>query len=265
MTSDPGLAARDLTLRYGPATVAEGLSLRLPPRHLTAILGPNGCGKSTLLRALARQLVPQAGAVTLDGRALATLGTKETARHLGLLSQGVEPPDGLSVEALVRQGRYPHRGTFSSWTAEDETAVQRALDRTALTELRDRMVDTLSGGQRQRAWIAMVLAQSAPVLLLDEPTTWLDLRHQIEVLGLMRHLVDSEGLTVIAVLHDLDHAARHADHVVMMRDGQIIAEGHVRETLRPDLLAQVFGVTVEVLEDPRSGRPLCIPRGLCAP
>lgn len=265
MTSDTGLSAEGLTLGYSDASVIEDLSLALPAGQFTAILGPNGCGKSTLLKALARQLVPQAGRVLLDGKAIAGMGAKAAARALGLLGQGAEPPEGLSVEALVQQGRYPHRGPFSPWRTADSAAVERALQRTGLADLRGRAVDTLSGGQRQRAWIAMVLAQEAPVLLLDEPTTWLDLRHQIEVLGLMQRLVEDEGLTVIAVLHDLEHAARHADHVVMLKAGRVLAQGPVNQALRPDLLAQVFGVQVEVRPDPGSGRLLCIPRGLCDP
>lgn len=263
MTSDKGLSARDVTLGYAGAPVIAGLSLALPAGQFTAILGPNGCGKSTLLKALARQLAPRAGQVLLDGKAIAGLGSKQAARALGLLAQGAEPPEGLNVEALVQQGRYPHRGPFSPWREADSAAVERALAHTGLVHLRDRAVDTLSGGQRQRAWIAMVLAQEAPVLLLDEPTTWLDLRHQIEVLALMRRLVEDAGLTVVAVLHDLDHAARHADHVVLMKAGQVLAQGGVREALQPDLLAQVFGVRVDVRPDPESGRLLCIPRGLC--
>lgn len=262
MTSETGLQAEALTLGYGEARIVHGLSAKLPAGRFTAILGPNGCGKSTLLKALSRQMRPQGGKVRLDGRDIAAFGTKEAARALGLLGQGAEPPEGLSVEALVRQGRYPHRGPFSPWATADQHAVERALAQTGLKALRDRPVEALSGGQRQRAWIAMVLAQSAPVLLLDEPTTWLDLRHQLDILGLMRRLVDDEGLTVIAVLHDLDQAARHADHVVMMKAGRIVAEGPVRETLTSERLAEVFGVSVEVLEDPRTGRPLCIPRAV---
>ena len=256
------LCAEGLSLGYDGLRIAEGLSLTLAKRRFTAILGPNGCGKSTLLKALARQLAPQAGRVLLDGRDIAGMGSKEAARALGLLAQGAEPPEGLSVEALVRQGRYPHRGPFSPWTQADTEAVERALQRTGLAPLRHRPVEALSGGQRQRAWIAMVLAQAAGVLLLDEPTTWLDLRHQIEVLGLMRRLVDIEGMTVVAVLHDLDQAARHADEVVMMKAGRIVATGDIAATLRPDLLAEVFGVHIDVSPDPVTGRPLCIPRGL---
>lgn len=257
-----GLTADRLTLGYHKQTILEGLSVTFPKSRFTAILGPNGCGKSTLLKALARQITPRAGRVLLDGRAIASLSTKEAARQLGLLAQGSVPPEGLTIEALVRLGRYPHRGPFSPWQAVDSAAVESALIRTGLADLRNRPLEALSGGQRQRAWIAMVLAQAAPVLLLDEPTTWLDLRHQIEILGLMRQLVDDEALTVIAVLHDLDQAARHADHLVMMQAGRILAEGTVADTLRPDLLAQVFGVTVDVIPDPATGRPLCIPRGL---
>lgn len=267
MSFDPseaqaGLVAEALTLGYGALPIVDSLSVTLPKGRFIAILGPNGCGKSTLLKALSRQLAPLQGQVLLDGRAIADLGSKQAARALGLLAQGAEPPEGLSVEALVRQGRYPHRGPFSPWQACDQRAVDRALHQTGLTELRDRPVEVLSGGQRQRAWIAMVLAQDAPVLLLDEPTTWLDLRHQLEVLGLMRRLVDEGGLTVIAVLHDLDQAARHADHVVMMKAGRIVAEGGVRVALTKDRLAEVFGVDVDVLEDPATGRPMCVPRSI---
>lgn len=256
-----GLGIRDATLGYGGGEpVVEDLSLTIPSGRFTALLGPNGCGKSTILHGLAGLHKPQRGEVVLDGKSIRALGTKAVARRVGLLAQTASVPDGLTVGELVRQGRYPHRPVFGAWTGADEDAVESALRLTSMTGYRDRPVDSLSGGQRQRAWIAMTLAQQSDILLLDEPTTYLDLAHQIDVLGLMRRLVDQEGATVVAVLHDLVQAARYADHLVLIRGGQIVAQGAPVSVLTPENVKEVFGVDVVILSDPDSAAPICLPR-----
>ncbi|WP_118138359.1 ABC transporter ATP-binding protein [Oceanicella sp. SM1341] len=255
-----GLAARGLTLGYGRGPVVDGLDLAIPPGRFTALLGPNGCGKSTALRGLAGAQRATAGQVLLDGRAIATLGSRELARQLGVLTQSPAAPEGLTVDDLVRQGRYPHRSLFGGWSEADSAALEEAYALTGTGHLRARLLDTLSGGQRQRAWIAMTLAQQGRVLLLDEPTTYLDLAHQIEVLGLMHRLVAEGRATVVAVLHDLNQAARYADHLVMMKAGRIRAEGPPSEVLTPEAVLDVFGVAVTIIPDPECGTPLCIPR-----
>ncbi|ETX13419.1 hypothetical protein OCH239_10580 [Roseivivax halodurans JCM 10272] len=254
------LAARNLTLDYGRTTVVDALDLDIHPGRFTALLGPNGCGKSTILRALAGLLRPADGEVILDGRSIAQTGTKALARRVGILAQAATAPDGLTVEDLVRQGRYPHRSIFQPWQEDDRRAVENALARTALTDLRDRPIDRLSGGQRQRAWIAMTLAQESSIVLLDEPTTYLDLGHQVEVLSLMRQLVDRSGATIVAVLHDLVQAARHADRIVLLAGGRIMAQGEPKDVLTPDNLRAAFGVEIVVLTDPDTGAPICLPR-----
>lgn len=254
------LTMEGVSIRYGQTPVVEALDLSIPPERFTALLGPNGCGKSTILRALARLQLLHTGRVLLDGRAIATMGSKDVARRIGLLPQGAGAPDGLRVRDLIRQGRYPHRALFGSWSTTDEAAVQEAMDLTGTRDLADRPLDALSGGQRQRAWIAMVLAQSSPILLLDEPTTYLDLAHQLDLLSLVRRLVDERGQTVVAILHDLNQAARFADRLILVQHGRVMAEGEVDEVLSPELIAQVFGVEVSMIRDPETGRPFCIPR-----
>lgn len=254
------LAAVGVAAGYGGAPVIEALDLDIRPGGFTALLGPNGCGKSTLLRAIARLHPLEAGQVLLDGKAIASLGGKEAARRIGLLAQGANAPEGLTVLDLVRQGRYPHRSIFGGWASSDQAAVDEALDLTATRPLADRPLAALSGGQRQRAWIAMALAQRSPILLLDEPTTYLDLAHQLDLLGLMRRLVDERGMTVVAVLHDINQAARFADELVLLRAGRIAARGAVEAVLTPELVARVFGVEVTLVTDPETGGPYCIPR-----
>lgn len=259
--ANPGsLETRSAALAYGEEIVVAGLDFAVPVGRFTALLGPNGCGKSTVLKALAGFLRPRGGAVLLDGEDIAHLPSKQVARKIGVLGQSSAALEGLTVQDLVRQGRYPHRSLFGRWTAEDSAAVEQALSLTGVAALRDRMLDTLSGGQRQRAWIAMTLAQQSGVLLLDEPTTYLDLAHQIEVLGLMRRLVDSGGATVVAVLHDLNQAARYADHVVLMRDGALRLSGSPRQALTAESVRDVFGVEAVFVSDPESGAPFCIPK-----
>jgi iron complex transport system ATP-binding protein len=256
------LSTSALTLAYDQAVIIEGLEIAIPSGAITALVGPNGCGKSTLLRGLARLLAPRAGAAYLDGKAIHQIPTRDLARQLGILPQSPVAPEGLTVRELVAQGRYPHQAWFQQWAAEDEGAVARALAITGMERLADRPVDALSGGQRQRAWIAMTLAQETPVILLDEPTTFLDLAHQIEVLHLLERLNRAEGRTIVMVVHDLNHATRHAQHLIALRDGRIAAAGPPAEVVTPTLLRDVFGVEGDVLLDPRSGVPLCIPYGL---
>ncbi|MCM3660544.1 ABC transporter ATP-binding protein [Georgenia satyanarayanai] len=252
------LAARDLTLAYERRTVSTDLSVAVPDGSFTAIIGPNACGKSTLLRALARVLRPRAGEVVLDGRALAEYRSKEVARVVGLLPQSSEAPDGITVSDLVSRGRFPHQRIVRQWTAEDDDAVWHALEATSTESLADRLVAELSGGQRQRVWVAMALAQQAEILLLDEPTTFLDIAHQIELLDLFTQL-HRQGRTIVAVLHDLNHAARYATHLVVMKDGEVVASGAPSSIMTAELVREVFGLPCVVIDDPVSHTPLVVP------
>lgn len=255
------LNAKDLTLKYDQRCVVDGLSAEIPEGKVTMIVGANACGKSTLLRGLSRLLKPAAGAVTLDGKDIHSLPARELARTLGLLPQHPTAPDGITVRDLVGRGRYPHQGFFRSWSERDETAVQRALEATETLALAERNVDELSGGQRQRVWIAMALAQETDVLLLDEPTTYLDLAHQVEVLDLVTDLNRQRGTTVAIVLHDLNLAARYADTMIAMKDGAVVAVGSPLEVVTEGLVRSVFGLESRVIPDPVSGTPLIIPIG----
>ncbi|MFJ8628259.1 ABC transporter ATP-binding protein [Kitasatospora sp. NPDC093550] len=253
------LEARGLTLAYEARTVVEGLDVGIPDGRVTVIVGPNACGKSTLLRALGRLLKPARGAVLLDGEELARIPTKRIAQRLGLLPQSPTAPEGISVADLVSRGRQPHQSWWQQWSPEDEAAVSEALERTSTAELAERSMDELSGGQRQRAWIAMALAQGTDILLLDEPTTYLDIAHQVEVLDLVRRLNVERGRTVVAVLHDLNQAARYADHLVAMRDGRVVAQGPPAQVVTADLVREVFGLDSVVVPDPVTGTPLVVP------
>lgn len=253
------LVAEGLTLGYGPRTVVEGLDLAIPPGAVTAILGPNGCGKSTLLKALGRLLSPSAGRVLLDGRDVHRGRTRDVARRLAVLPQSATAPAGIAVRDLVARGRHPYQTWLRQWSMEDARIVAETLALTGLADLADRPVDQLSGGQRQRAWIAMVLAQRTPVLLLDEPTTFLDLTHQIELLDLIHRLNRDEGRTVAMVLHDLNLAARYADHVVVMRGGAVVTQGRPAEVITADVLHRAFGLAATVIPAPGTGDPLVIP------
>lgn len=253
------LAASDLSLTYGGRMIVDQLSLRIPPHRITVVVGANACGKSTLLRGLGRLLKPRIGAVLLDGQDIHTLPTKEVAMRLGLLPQTPTAPDGITVRDLVGRGRFPHQRWYRQWSPEDADAVARALEVTATAALADRAVDQLSGGQRQRVWIAMTLAQGTPLLLLDEPTTYLDLAHQVEVLDLLADLNLDEGRTVVLVLHDLNLACRYAHHLVAMADGRIVAEGPPSEVVTAELVQHVFGLACEVIPDPLTDTPLVLP------
>lgn len=257
----PDLRASGLRLAYDSRLVVEDLDLAVPTGRITAIVGANACGKSTLLRALARLLTPRAGTVQLDGRALRSIPSRELAQQLGILPQTPVAPEGLTVIDLVSRGRSPHQTWWRQWSKADELAVHGALEATGLTELSDRAVDELSGGQRQRAWIAMAVAQGTPVLLLDEPTTYLDLAHQIDVLDLITDLNRHENRTVVMVLHDLNQACRYADHVIAMKSGRIVAEGPPAEVITAATVEDVFSLRCQVTTDPVSGTPLVIPMG----
>ncbi|MFJ4175076.1 ABC transporter ATP-binding protein [Microbacterium sp. NPDC089696] len=254
------LHADDVSIGYDRRVISEHLDVRIPDGSFTVIVGPNACGKSTLLRSLARLLKPSSGAVTLDGRSIASMPSKALAREVGLLPQTSLAPDGIVVADLVSRGRYPHQKLIRQWSAEDERAVAAALAATNTTGLSTRLVDELSGGQRQRVWVAMALAQETPIVLLDEPTTFLDIAHQIELLELFRRL-HHEGRTLVAVLHDLNHAARYATHIIAMKDGAVVAEGTPREIVTAELVQEVFGLDCVVIDDPVAGSPLVVPRG----
>ncbi|GAA4855272.1 ABC transporter ATP-binding protein [Kitasatospora terrestris] len=255
----PRLAGRDLTLAYERRTIAEQLTVDIPDHSFTVVVGPNACGKSTLLRALSRTLRPTAGQVLLDGRSIAEIPAKQVARTLGLLPQSSTAPDGITVAELVSRGRYPHQGLLRQWSPEDERVVTGSMAATGVENLADRLVDELSGGQRQRVWIAMALAQETPLLLLDEPTTYLDIAHQIDVLDLCARLHEERGRTLVAVLHDLNHAARYATHLIAMRDGRVVAAGPPGEIVTAELVEEVFRLPCRVIEDPESGTPLVVP------
>ncbi|MCW5951357.1 MAG: ABC transporter ATP-binding protein [Propionibacteriaceae bacterium] len=257
----PTLAAERLSAGYGDRLVIEQLDLIVPPGGVTAIVGANACGKSTLLRSMSRLLAPKAGQVVLDGKAVHRMPAKQLARTLGLLPQSPIAPDGITVADLVGRGRHPHQAVFSRWSATDELAVAEALEATDTVDLADRAVDELSGGQRQRVWIAMVLAQRTELLLLDEPTTFLDVSHQVEVLDLLTDLNRSRGTTIVMVLHDLNLAARYADHLIAMADGGIHAVGEPADVLSEQTVQAVFGLDSRVITDPVSGRPLMLPIG----
>jgi iron complex transport system ATP-binding protein len=255
------LRAERLTLGYGADDIVRELDVRIPDGAVTMIVGANACGKSTLLRGLARLLRPRGGAALLDGRSVHEMRSVEVARVLGLLPQTPVAPDGITVADLVGRGRYPHQGWFRQWSADDDAAVSAALNATGTADLARRPLAELSGGQRQRVWIAMALAQETDLLLLDEPTTYLDVNHQVELLDLLTDLNLGRGTTVVIVMHDLNLACRYADHIIAMKHGTIVAEGAPAEVLDADVVSDVFGLSCEVLPDPVCGTPMVVPRG----
>ncbi len=255
------LEAKDLTISYGTEPVIDNLNLAIPKGKITVLIGSNGCGKSTLLRTIARLLRPRSGTVLLNGEEIAKLPTKEVSRRMAILPQGPSAPEGLTVSQLVRQGRYPHQSWLKQWSREDERMVRLALESTRLSELADRPVDALSGGQRQRAWIAMTLAQGTETLLLDEPTTYLDMSHQIEVLDLLFELNEQEGRTIVMVLHDLNLACRYAHHIVAVHNKTVFAQGRPEDIVTREMVRTVFRMDCEIAVDPLFGTPLCIPHG----
>lgn len=258
-TDDGVLQAERIVVDYGARPVLDDLSLSIGQGTTLALVGPNGSGKSTLLKALARLLAPRVGRVWLDGQPIIGTAPREVARRLAVLPQSPAIPQGLTVREVVQQGRHPHRGALRGLRSDDHAAVTDALDVTGLTGFADRMVDRLSGGERQRVWIALTLAQQTPLLLLDEPTTFLDIGHQLEVLALVARLRIERGLTAVLVLHDLNQAARHADRMVVLSGGRIVADGPPVEVLTPRLCAEVFGAHVTVITDPVTGTPVCLP------
>lgn len=262
LTTSPRLAARGVTVGYGGPAVIDAVDFAVAPGAMTVLVGPNGCGKSTLLKTLARILTPATGEVLLDGQPIRAIPTREVARHLALLPQGPVAPEGLTVRELVAQGRYPHQSFLRQWSAADTRAVDHALDLTALHPLAERPVESLSGGQRQRAWIAMTLAQETDLILLDEPTTFLDLKVQVDVMSCLAAIARA-GKTLVVVLHELNIAAAFADHLVMMREGRIVAEGRPDVVMTPAMLRKVFDLEAQIIADPATGRPVCIP--LCLP
>lgn len=256
---DDRLHADGVTLGYDDRVISTDLDVTIPDGSFTVIVGPNACGKSTLLRALSRLLKPSLGQVVLDGRAISSIPAKEVARRLGLLPQTSIAPEGITVADLVARGRYPHQKLLRQWSREDEAAVVEAMAATGVTELSGRLVDELSGGQRQRVWVAMVLAQETPILLLDEPTTFLDIAHQVELLELCTDLNRDRGNTLVAVLHDLNHACRYATHLIAMKDGAVVAEGAPGDVVTADLVEEVFGLPCRIIDDPVTGTPLVVP------
>ncbi len=255
------LVADAVTIGYGDRVVVDELSVTVPDGRVTVVVGANACGKSTLLRGMARLLRPVAGSVLLDGEAIHRRSTREVAKVLGLLPQQPITPDGVTVVDLVGRGRHPHQGILGRWSADDERAVAEALAMTGTADLADRPVDELSGGQRQRVWVAMALAQGTDLLLLDEPTTYLDVAHQVEMLDLLADLNHRSGTTIVMVLHELNLAARYADHLVAMKDGRIVAEGTPGEVVTEATVREVFGLDNQVITDPVSGTPLVVPVG----
>ncbi|RLQ89174.1 ABC transporter ATP-binding protein [Notoacmeibacter ruber] len=261
MNSGHTLFVDDLSAGYGDALVLSGIDLLVPPGKITAIVGANACGKSTLLRAMSRLLAPAAGKVLLDGKSIHRMAPKALARIAGLLPQSPTAPEGITVADLVSRGRHPHQGLFDYWSRQDEAAVAEAMAVTGTAALAERAVDELSGGQRQRVWIALALAQQTDILLLDEPTTFLDVSHQIEVLDLLTELNQRQGTTIIMVLHDLNLAARYADHLVAMATGGLHSCGEAEKVLTEQNVREVFGLESRIITDPVSGRPMMLPIG----
>ena len=255
------LRAEHVTVGYGDQPVVHDVSLQIPDGRVTTIIGPNGCGKSTLLRTLSRLLTPSSGTVVLDGAAIGSQSARQLARTLALLPQSPVAPEGLLVRDLVGRGRHPHQRWFQQWSHGDEDLVTDAMRWTGILDLADRPVDALSGGQRQRVWIAMTLAQHTDLVLLDEPTTYLDLAHQVDVLDLVCRLNRERGATIAMVLHDLNLAVRFSDHLVVMQHGCVVAQGDPTQILTAELLLEVFGLDADLVADPRTGIPMVVPRG----
>ncbi|MCM3790086.1 ABC transporter ATP-binding protein [Domibacillus indicus] len=259
--AETSITTEQLTLSYGKNIIIDELDLAIPKGKITVLIGGNGCGKSTLLRSAARLLKPISGTILLDGEEIASMPTKEVAKKMAILPQSPSAPQGLTVLQLVKQGRYPHQTWLKQWSSEDETAIQNALASTGLLDLQDRPVDELSGGQRQRAWIAMTLAQNTETILLDEPTTYLDMTHQIDILDLLFELNELEQRTIVMVLHDLNLACRYAHHIIAVKDKGVYAQGAPENIMNSELVRHVFQMECQIITDPLFGTPLCIPYG----
>ncbi|PZX02906.1 iron complex transport system ATP-binding protein [Psychrobacillus insolitus] len=255
------IETKNLTLSYGNTIIIDELNLKIPTGEITVFIGGNGCGKSTLLRSIARLLKPKTGVVLLEGNAIAKMSTKDVAKQMAILPQSPIAPEGLTVLQLVKQGRFPYQTWLKQWTEEDEELVNKALEATGIKNLQDRPVDSLSGGQRQRAWIAMTLAQDTDIILLDEPTTYLDMAHQIEILDLLFELNEKENRTIVMVLHDLNLACRYAHNILAIKEREIFAQGKPEDVINKELVKSVFGMACEITKDPLFGSPLCIPYG----
>ncbi|OUM86092.1 MAG: iron-dicitrate transporter ATP-binding subunit [Bacillus thermozeamaize] len=258
------LHTQQLDIGYGEALIVKNLNLSIPTGKITALVGANGSGKSTILKTMARIMKPRAGVVLLDGKAIHGQSTKEVAKQLAILPQNPIAPEGLTVSELVGYGRFPHQKGFGSLTRDDREVIRWAIHVTGLEAFSDRPVDQLSGGQRQRAWIAMALAQQTDILFLDEPTTYLDMAHQLEILQLLQKLNRDEGRTIVMVVHDLNHASRYAHHMVAIKSGMVVSEGSPHQVMTKDMLREVFGIEADILTDPRTGVPLCIPYELAS-
>ncbi|MGE7953288.1 ABC transporter ATP-binding protein [Lysinibacillus xylanilyticus] len=258
------LLTKDLTIGYSNQVIVDKLNVSIPNQKITALVGANGSGKSTILKTMARVLSPLTGHVLLDGELIFSKSTKEVAKKLAILPQNPIAPDGLTVHELVSYGRYPHQKGFGSLTREDRKIVNWAIEVTGMFEFYDRPVDQLSGGQRQRAWIAMALAQQTDILFLDEPTTFLDMAHQLEVLKLLKRLNEEQQRTIIMVVHDLTHATRYADHIVAIKNGRIVSEGTATQVVTKEVLREVFKIEADIISDPYTGGPLCLPFDLAS-
>lgn len=255
------ISAKSLSLGYNESIIVNNLDLTIPEGEITVFIGGNGCGKSTLLRSFARLLKPKKGSILLDGKEIVSIASKEIAKKLAILPQSPIAPEGLTVYQLVKQGRYPHQAWLKKWSLEDDDKVHKALAATKLIDLKDKPIDELSGGQRQRAWIAMTLAQDTNIILLDEPTTYLDLTHQVEILDLLFELNATEKRTIVMVLHDLNLACRYAHNLIAIKNGTVYAQGKPEEIITQDLIQRVFDMNCEISKDPMFGTPLCIPYG----
>ncbi len=255
------MEAKQLTLAYDSATIVRNLNLEIPAGKTTVLVGANGCGKSTLLRGLAKLLKPKSGIVCLDGKNIFQLKAKTVAKKLGMLPQSPTAPEGLTVRDLVAMGRYPYQSWMQQWSTEDEKKVAEALEITTMTDLADRSLDSLSGGQRQQAWIAMVLAQDTDILLLDEPTTFLDLSHQVQLLDLLDELQEINGKTIVMILHDLNLSCRYADYLIAIQQGKVYATGTPEQVMTEEMVRDVFNLECRIVNDPLANTPMCIPMG----
>lgn len=258
------LTTSGLHIGYDERLIVEDLNIAIPQGKITALVGANGSGKSTILKTMARIMNPSEGSVLLDGRSIHKQSTKEVAKQLAILPQNPTAPDGLTVAELVSYGRFPYQKGFGSLSKDDKATIQWAIEATGMTDFADRPVDQLSGGQRQRAWIAMALAQETDILFLDEPTTFLDMAHQLEVLQLLQKLNATSNRTIVMVVHDLNHAARYAHHMIAIKKGKVVGEGQPTEVMTPDILREVFNIEADIVTDPRSGVPLCLPYALAS-